>query len=143
MKANSKVQEALACAMQGFEKLQEAEHILRGGPASYYWETLQGYVHALFDKYAPFKADDRVELTGTPDTNNHWGVCRHFLIPGSRGVVHEVDYRSRREADGQISGHFVADVEFDNETWIDAAGKEQPVDYKHTFRLGEELLRKV
>jgi len=134
--AVNKVKTAIDHARQGFDQFEQAARTLSGGPASYYFQKIEEYVAALFDKYAPFKTGDRVMLIGTPDTNNNWRTCAHFLVPGSAGLVHGVDYSK---------GRFVAEVEFDNESWIDTDGNPQPVtqDRKHVFCIGEELLKKI
>ena len=135
MKPLNKIKSALTLWQEGQARFDEASKVLSCGPASFYYEKLECYVDALFNKYAPFKQGDRVALTVHPNTDNGWSHCKHFLTPGSAGIVQEVDF---------YDNHFCADVVFDNESWIDLEGKEQPVTAKHTFRLWEnELLKTI
>jgi len=125
------IRRALAEARLAHQHYQNAGRLLAGGPASYYFDKFDEYITALFDRFAPFKTGDRVVLTVAPRCEGNWLSSAHFLIPGSAGEVESVDYRN---------GHFVAEVVFDRETWIDAAGVEWPVSMKHTYSIYEEEL---
>ena len=134
MDAIDNVRLALAHAQAGHAELEKAARALSGGPSSYYFAKIEEYVNALFGKYAPFKVGDRVRLTAAPDTDNDWRSCAHFLVPGALATVNGVDYSKSR---------FVADVIFDNESWIDREGVVHLAENFHTFRIGEEIMEKV
>ena len=129
-----KIKKAFSLWKEGREKFNEAAKITSGGPESYYFEKIEAYIDALFDRFAPFKVNDRVNLIKVPDTDNGWRGCAHFLIKGAKGTVHEVDYRK---------GKFIASVEFDDETWIDHKRNVQPVSKKHLFCLSESYLETI
>ena len=129
------VKRALEHAQAGNAEYEKAASILGGGPSSYYFEKIDEYVTALFERFAPFRVGDRVALAAVPKTKGTgWSSCAHFLISGAEGEVHSVDYRD---------GHFVADVMFDRETWLDGGGHEQPVTLKHVFCLPDYLLSRI
>lgn len=132
----NKIQQFLLLHREGTKKLREAEGVLSGGPAEYYHTKIDDYIKALFEKFAPFKVDDRVMIVFPPSIpkGSGWQHSKHFLIVGAKGTILEVDY---------MDEHFVADIVFDDETWIDQENKEQPVTQKHTFRFGEEKLKVI
>lgn len=105
-----------------------------GGSFKWGVEQVVSSYLSLFDRFCPFGVGDRVELTkNVPiEEGSGWYSCRHFLIRGARGTV-----RSR----GYSGDKFVFDVEFDNETWIDKDGIEQPILKKHVFSFNESYLR--
>lgn len=134
VRAVDNIKEALKCAQDGNILFQKAASLLSGGPTSYYFAKVEEYVNALFGRFAPFQVGHRVMLTAAPNTNNSWKFCAHFLIPGACGDVSAVDYSD---------GRFVADIVFDNESWIDDAGIEHLAENKHTFRIGESILTNI
>jgi hypothetical protein len=143
MEALSNVQRAFELYRQSYEAANKAASILSGGPADFYFNKLETYVNALFTKFAPFKAGDRVELTVAPKTEGTgWYHCRHFLIPGAVGTVVSVVYYKWRNIYSGWEG-FVAGVVFDRETWIDKDGVERPVQEKHSFQFRENELCKL
>ena len=93
---------------------------------------------SLFDRFCPYKPGDRVELNRTPksalDPTSGWYCCRHFLVDGAKGTVHQRGYSFDQ---------FCFDVVFDNESWIGDKGVVHPMEenHKHTYRLGENDLR--
>lgn len=125
------VKAAIAEANLAHEHYQRAAEILSRGPAQFYFEKIEEYVTALFGPCAPFHVGDRVKLVAAPNTENSWSACRHFLIPGAEATIDGVDY---------VDGHFVADLIFDDESWIDCNGKVQPVANRHAFRIAEQLI---
>ena len=120
--------------------IQKATTIFNGGPLDYFINDLIGCYELLIERFAPFKADDRVALTKPPviDSKNHgWYGSRHFLVKGAKGTVRSV-HVSR-------SG-FSADVEFDDESWISDVGpdkgkihKTAPKD-RHVYGFHEDYL---
>ena len=88
----------------------------------------------LFNRFATLKEGDRVRIIKAPNCDNGWNNCKHFLIKGAAGTVHEVDY---------YDDHFYADVEFDKETWIDREGVKRDVKLKHTFRMCENQIERA
>jgi len=134
----AKINEAMKHFKLSLEEGKRAHDILDGGPASFYLEKLDLYVNALFTKYAPFHEGDRVALTENIRTEGtHWHSSRHFLAVGSKGTVHGVDYSKH--------GYFLADVVFDDESWINQEGKQIPVDvdHRHTFCIKEHELQRI
>lgn len=122
---------------KGLELIKQGLGILQGGPLNYYLEKAFEYQEALFDRFAPFKAGDRVALVEafkTDDERHGWYGCQHFLVKGAEAVVESVDYKD---------GRFIADVVFDNESWIDDKGKVRLVEQKHTFAFGESRLKRI
>jgi hypothetical protein len=129
-----KVQKAFKVFSEGFQQLKEAERVLSKGPASYYFEKIEGYIDALFNKFAPFKEGDRVEIHKTLNFGSGWEGSKHFLAKGCQGTVRDVDY---------IKGAFRADVEMDNQTWIDSQGVKNPIKKPYTFCLFETKIKLV
>ncbi|MCK4843066.1 MAG: hypothetical protein KAT04_14490 [Methylococcales bacterium] len=129
-----KIKAAFELFKESSDKMNEANKILSGGQASYYYEKVEGYIDALFKKYAPFQKGDRIKIVKKPRIGNGWIGSRHFLIKGSEGIIQDVDF---------YNNHFCADVIFDNETWIDSNGDERPVSVKSTYRMWEKQIKKV
>jgi len=115
----------------------KANDILSGGPKSFYFERLREYAEALFEKYAPFKEGDRVEISAEIDTDNGWFHHSHFLKEGEQGLVMEVDYYKNK---------FFVTVVFDNTSWISSTGPDKgkinPIPFKERggFCIGEDKL---
>jgi hypothetical protein len=91
----------------------------------------------LFERFAPCKIGDRVELTKTPDINpkDSWGWMdsKHFLIKGAVGTVKEVDFYHKK---------FKIGIEFDNETWKNTQTDEKkPVERKHIYTFSEDFVK--
>lgn len=118
---------------EGREKFNEASDILAGGGGNYYFDKIEGYVDALFNRFAPFKQGDRVKIIKAPVTKGNWASCKHFLKKGSKGTVHSVDY---------CAGQFRADVVFDDESWIDSKGEKHKPSEKHTFYMQEKEIKR-
>ena len=97
-------------------------------------QVVESYL-SMFDRFCPFEEGDRVELIEDYDTSNSpgWASSKHFLIKGSKATVSDRGYRD---------GYFTFSVVFDNETWVDRNGCEQPVSNKHTFGFRESRLKK-
>jgi len=134
-----KIKKYFAMQKEAFAKHKEAEAVLSGGPASYYFDKVAEYSEALFERFAPFEIGDKVKIYKEIDIDNAsgWNSCRHFLIVDAIGEVMDVDYRG---------GKFTADVMFDDESWINSHTKKvTPVEGKdrHTFCLSERFVKKV
>lgn len=101
-----------------------------GNQHRYYFEHLNDQLNMLFTRFAPFKAGDRVRLIVDPDIRKSpgWRGLTHFLKAGAEGIVHDVD---------TSGSEFVAQVVFDDETWIDEKGERQPVHLKHYYQFFE------
>ena len=84
----------------------------------------------MFDRFCPLKVGQRVMLTTAPDFERApgWRHCKHFLVPGAEGVV-----KNR----GYSNNHFVFDIEFDDQSYIDRNDEEIPLGEKCTFRFRE------
>ena len=108
------------------------EQMLSGGPASYYFRTLNSYIEGLFS-FAKFKVGDRVALAHDIDCNDApgWLSSEHFLKKGATADVVECDFRN---------GAFGYAVVFDNETWLDSNKIARPVSSKHEYWLQERDL---
>lgn len=132
----SNIQKALILWREGKEKFREAESALSHGPSDYYEEKITDYVNALFDRFAPFKVGNRIAISNAPQIKkgSGWDGSQHFLIKGEQGIIQSVDYYDNK---------FVADIVFDNESWIDSKGLKQPVSIKHTFRLNENEVARI
>lgn len=123
----------------GFSLIEEGMSKLSRGSLHFYLDELTACYDLLINKYAPFKVDDIVILTRTPEISNEvshgWMGAKHFLIKGARGRIQSVSCGSRG---------FRFDVIFDNETFIDYLTKEPkaPTE-KHCFAFGEDWLVKV
>jgi len=136
-----KINEFIELITEGHGKVNEAFDVLSGGPASYYFDKLNGYLDALFNKYAPFRVGDIVVLKKTYKVTSAacgWEGSKHFLVKGSRAEVRHVDYCSKK-------GCFTADLIFDDDSWIDGKGKKRPIkrEDRGTFHFTEEYIRKV
>jgi hypothetical protein len=91
----------------------------------------------LMERYAPFKAGDRVMLVKSPSPMpSGWEHCRHFLVPGAYAIVHQISC----DAKG-----FRVEVEFLDESWIDRDNKIIPIepDRRHTFSFSDVSFVKV
>ena len=90
---------------------------------------------SMFERFCPYKEGDHVELLkDVPCDGSGWVTCKHFLIRGATATIHSCGYGN---------GKFVFDVIFDDESWIDSDGKEQPIENKHTFGLNETYFRQI
>jgi hypothetical protein len=113
--------------------MAEAQRLLSNGPFEFYLTSIVEANEHMMSRFASFKTDDRVMLTHAPDTNNAWSSSAHFLVPGAAGIVRDVDCTKRG---------FFADVEFDEESWLDGAIRRHATN-KHTYRLHESLLVRI
>ena len=118
---------------EGFDLLDQGMRVLASGPIDYYIRNLVDCYELLLERFAPFHIGDRVILTKSPDipTDSGWNCARHFLVKGAVATVRMV------EADNK---GFTAQVEFDDETWIDHKGERRRVEYKHTYGFREDYL---
>lgn len=99
------------------------------------WDIEQfGTIFTALRSLLPFQEGDRVELVKNPDCSGAWADSKHFLRKGEEGIIAGIEL---------YQGELTADVIFDNETWIDLQGIQQPVSNKHTFSIELILLRKV
>lgn len=124
---------AMKLYQEAFDKMQQAQRALSGGPQSYYFERILEYVEVLFDKYAPFKDGDRVVICKAPDCENGWKCHEQDLQRGAKGTIKNVDY---------YKGKWRAGVVLDKETWMDGKVR-KPCSTKHTFCLNEEEIVKI
>jgi len=122
-------------------KLKEAMDLFGRGPLDYYLSELVAAHDLLISRFAPFKVGDRVRLTKVPDFEKApgWAPSKHFLVVGAHATVVNVECGS---------GGFRFDVLFDDESWIDTVGYQQPKgtvvpicsDNKHSFGFREGWL---
>ena len=123
--------------VEGLEGVRDAmdklNNILRGGPASYYYERIIHYYEGCMAA-AKFKVGDRVELREdyTGDATG-WAHCKHFMIRGAVATVKHADY---------YKGKYRYEIEFDNETWIDDKGIKRAPSNKHHFIFGQKDLKR-
>lgn len=114
--------------------MDELNHELSGGPASYYYERLVDYYNGCMAA-AKFKVGQRVELVEAyAGDASGWAHCKHFMLKGAKATVVGVDY---------YKGEYSYDIEFDIETWIDRHGAKRVVEKKHLFRFGQNDLKKA
>jgi len=121
----------------GLELLDQGLAMLDAGPREHYLKKLLAELRMLYERFAPFRPGDRVRLVRTPEIapGSGWQHSRHFLVKGAEGVVLQVD---------TVEMKFVADVCFDDESWIDPRdGTKKPVHLRHTYRLCEDELEPV
>lgn len=119
---------------EGFAKIREAEQSLNNGPARYYFEKIEGYIDALFNRFSPFRVGHKVKIIKAPNTDNSWSHCKHFLVVGNTGTVKSVDY---------IDNQFRVGVEVDNQTWFDFNGIETPTSSPYVFCLREHEIEPI
>lgn len=100
----------------------------------YAWDQVKGYLDALFNERAPFREGDRVFLSKPIDFSDAqgWKCAEHFLQPGVRGTVINVDMRGSK---------FVAYVEWDHQSYINTNGEVVPVDKPGHYLHSEEYLQ--
>lgn len=106
----------------------------------YKMERITKELTHLFDRFCPFKVDDRVELASTPkiDKNTRWGWfgAKHHLIEGAPGKVVSRDY---------YEGEFRFSVEMDLESWVSGWGEDKgmwkSVSNRHTYCFYDTQLR--
>jgi len=131
--------------MKDFEKLKthlgsllkEMSAIQSLSPV-YALETSIAAHDALINRYAPFKAGERVCLIGTPklEPDDGWYADRHFLVEGAQATVNLVECNSK----GELSFYLV----FDDETWISSiTGEKHPPETKHLYGFREKWLKKI
>lgn len=92
---------------------------------------------ALFERFCPFKINDRVELIETPEINpkKNWGLIgsKHFLV---KGAVATVKKRTSRE------GQFVFLLEFDDDSYKEFhTNKITPSETKGLYSFNEKVLK--
>lgn len=129
--------EKYAPFLAAMKKLAEAQELLSRGPASFYVEQMVGAYDYLMERYAPFKAGDKVIMVKELQTiPSGWSHCQHFLVPGARGVVDQISC----DAKG-----FRVEVIFENESWINKDGEKilMEPDRRHTFSFNETYFVKV
>ena len=131
----SNIESYLDALLEHDKHMREAQKLFSSGPLSHSVEQMVDCYRSMFDRFCPFKVDDRVQLKNTPniDASSGRSHCRHFLIKGASGYVSSRDYRN---------GKFVFYVVFDDESWIDLDGKERPVEpeQRHSFNFTESSL---
>ena len=122
------------------DMLEKVLEVGSNGPLDFYLNKINEYINVLFDRFAPFKVGDRVELIKTPIINEKeswgWLSSKHFLVKGALATVKDVDYED---------GKFIVDVIFDEESWIDDKGKKRKIENKdkHTYCISEKSIRRV
>lgn len=133
--------------MTDIKKAYDAIRLIKEGVDQFYSYNFKYNLDKLLDchellltKYAPFKINDKVVLTKTPDINEKdswgWMHARHFLIKGAKGIVVEFDVSKRG---------FSAGVLFEEESWIDHRGVltlYKPVE-RHQYWFHEDSLVRV
>jgi len=84
-------------------------------------EKISAYEDYIFNRCAPFRRHDFVELTKEIDFENSpgWVSSKGFLRPGVAGRVEEVSFSDSK---------FAVGVRWVNQTWVDSQGKESPVE---------------
>lgn len=99
------------------------------------WDIEQfGTIFTALRALLPFQEGDRIELIANPKLSGTWCELKHFLRKGEEGIVRSIEL---------YQGKLSANIEFDNETWIDSKGKIQPVSMKHVFGLPLDIIRKM
>lgn len=88
-------------------------------------DKIRNYEHYIFEKAAPFKKGDLVELALEIDFDEAygWRSSQCFLQPGAKGEVAEI-----RVAGPASRIDFFVGVRWFNQTWVDTSGEERPVD---------------
>jgi hypothetical protein len=127
------VSEAMKLYQEAFGKIQNAQDVLARGPQSYYFERILEYVEVLFNRYAPFKAGDRIVICKAPNCNNGWKAHEQDLQKGAKGEVEGIDF---------YKGKWRVDIVLDKETWMDN-GVRRACKTKHTFCLNEDEVVKI
>ena len=101
-------------------------------------KVIESYL-SMFERFCPFKVGDRVELTKNNVIKNKssgWYHCQHFMKKGVTATIAKRDY---------LDDQFCFYIIFDNETWIDGNGFENPIkdERKHHFGFGESWLKSI
>lgn len=96
-----------------------------------------GQLHGLMKilkKYLPVKEGDRVILLEDVKCEGNWESCSHFLKKGEVATINSIEIYKE---------NLFVNLVFDNETYIDKKGIEQPVSCKHTFYFPIESVVKI
>lgn len=119
-----------------FDRYQEINRALGGGPPSYYMKRMKEYTDALFGRFSPFHKLDRVRLTADIECKDGWAGMEKTLCKDAVGTVTNVDYRDDR---------FCAHVVFDKEIYTDPKGKEYPArdNDRHSWLMYEGQIEVV
>ena len=99
-------------------------------------EVLQSYA-SLFNRFCPYKVDDRVQLKEDLDIpqGSGWYGGKHFLIKGGIATVKTCgNYRNDL---------FCFGLEFDDDSYIDTHGEVKPIIAKHLYYLSENLIERT
>lgn len=123
--------------MEVLRELNASLRKLDRGPASYYFEKMEGYSKTLFERFCPFKVGSRVVMTKDYPCTGGWAGRDKMMVKGAKATVKEVDCRD---------GVFVMDIVFDNEFYESVNHKgvmtrwDSESTNKHTFAITEEYL---
>lgn len=122
------------------EKVKNSVHHMQHGSklvTEYDLTKLEGYAKTLFDRFALFKAADRVKLARTPEitekVNWGWLSVKHLMVKGATGTVQDVDC---------VEGRFCFYITLDKNTWIDSDGIERPSGNQGLFCFWEGEIEK-
>ena len=98
-------------------------------------ETINDGYNWLLKQVFPFEVGDRVKLKNTLKISDDsgWASSRHFLIQGSPATIHSISFNN-------VHNYLAVHVMFDNETYFDVKGVEQPVSSKHLFSISHKSL---
>lgn len=123
--------------IKAMKLINEAQHLLAQGPASYYTEQFAGAYEYLMETFAPFKRGDKAILIRCPDPfPTGWEHCKHFIKPGAWATIHDVSCDKKG---------FLVSVYFDDESWINRDKQIIPIfgTDKHVFNFRATSLVKV
>lgn len=129
-----KIKEVYAAQRDAQAAHEKLSGILRGGPASFYFEKMGEYIEGLLS-FSKFKIGDKVALAKDVDCSDKpgWAGSEHFLKAGATARVTDLDYGK---------GVFQYGVEFDCETYLHfQTQKPEPITAKHQFWFRETSLQ--
>jgi hypothetical protein len=93
------------------------------------------YLPKIIENLLPSKVGDKVVLVKDVECKGMWKHSQHFLKTGSTAVISSL---------GIQDGKMYANLVFDNESFIDYAGKEQLITTgKYCYGLGFEYFKNV
>jgi len=80
----------------------------------------------VIETTCPYKVGDTVYLNQAGLATEGWACAAHTLVVGRKAIVKSRNFHN---------GNFTLGLSFENETWIDTEGKEQPLDRPYVYSI--------
>jgi hypothetical protein len=87
----------------------------------------------LIEATCPYKVGDTVYLTKAGLATRGWSCAAHTLVVGRKAEIRSRDF---------YKGEFIFGLVFENETWVDKSGEEQPLDRPYRYNIPANYISK-